>query len=505
MIEKLMIAGVPRSLMTDGWWLSDAPPGRGEQPSDEHRGRPWRVWLLVGLVTLADVLLWQQRPGLSVALLAIAVMAAGLGLTGAAATGRGAALAGLLAALPVIEDLNLLTLSILLAGLLWCLGRMALPVTDHREGLMRRLALTMVWFSGAEAAAGVAASCQRAARSGGIVRLSLSWALPIVAGTFFLGLLSDGNPVLADILDHSLQFEWLTGRLVLRTLFWGWAAYWIWPFLVPARIGARIRRPTAPTPAEAAPRRLPLSQFVNAASVRNSLMLFNLLFAVQSLSDALFLWTGGHLPAGMSLAEYAHRGAYPLVLTALMAGLFALAARAQIQSSRGLVLLLALWLAQNLGLVVSSLYRLNLYVDAYGLTYLRSAAFIWMGLVGMGLILIFRQIAGHLPNEWLVRRLTLAAIATLYLCAFVNFADIIARQNLSRHEARPFQTLDCSYLYGLGEDAALAIVEHGITFERACGRLAGVDRPLITGWRDWGFRKWRLRRYLTATPAEARP
>ena len=42
--------------------------------------------------------------------------------------------------------------------------------------------------------------------------------------------------------------------------------------------------------------------------------------------DFVYLWGGKTLPDGMSYAEYAHRGAYPLIATALLAGAFVLVA-----------------------------------------------------------------------------------------------------------------------------------------------------------------------------------
>ena len=46
-----------------------------------------------------------------------------------------------------------------------------------------------------------------------------------------------------------------------------------------------------------------------------SLILFNALFALQTVLDLTYLWGGASLPDGMSHAEYAHRGAYPLIAT----------------------------------------------------------------------------------------------------------------------------------------------------------------------------------------------
>ena len=63
---------------------------------------------------------------------------------------------------------------------------------------------------------------------------------------------------------------------------------------------------------------------VNVASVANALVCFNLILGVQTVMDGLYLWTGASLPPGMALASYAHRGAYPLLATALLAEAFAL-------------------------------------------------------------------------------------------------------------------------------------------------------------------------------------
>jgi hypothetical protein len=40
----------------------------------------------------------------------------------------------------------------------------------------------------------------------------------------------------------------------------------------------------------------------------------------------LYLWGSATLPDGLTYADYAHRGAYPLIVTALLAGWFAIVA-----------------------------------------------------------------------------------------------------------------------------------------------------------------------------------
>ena len=130
------------------------------------------------------------------------------------------------------------------------------------------------------------------------------------------------------------------------------------------------------------------------AAILRSLIVFNAIFAVQTALDLTYLWGGTALPDGMSYAHYAHRGAYPLIVTALLAAAFVLAAMRKDGPAEGSVWikrLVYLWTGQNVLLVVSSILRLWLYVEVYSLTELRIAAGIWMALVAVGLVLILPE------------------------------------------------------------------------------------------------------------------
>ena len=137
-------------------------------------------------------------------------------------------------------------------------------------------------------------------------------------------------------------------------------------------------------------------EFLSTATVLRSLILFNLLFAVQTVLDIVYLWGNVALPADITYASYAHRGAYPLILTALLAAGFVLVAMrpgGPAEQSNVIRPLVYLWVAQNVMLVISSILRLDLYVQIYLLTTWRIAAFIWMLLVATGLLLIVARIA----------------------------------------------------------------------------------------------------------------
>jgi hypothetical protein len=145
-------------------------------------------------------------------------------------------------------------------------------------------------------------------------------------------------------------------------------------------------------------------------------------------------------------------------------------------------------------------------VDVYSLTLLRVAAFIWMLLVVVGLLLIVTRIALRRSNGWLIGANGFALALTLYACSFVNFAAVIANHNLSyRREAMlTAAPPDFHYLHGLGPHVIPAfdrsIARRGLPVShdlvRLRSRLARAHDRSMENWRSWTFRDWRLQRYL---------
>ena len=224
-----------------------------------------------------------------------------------------------------------------------------------------------------------------------------------------------------------------------------------------------------------------------------------------------YLWGNAPLPADIGYASYAHRGAYPLIVTALLAAGFVLAAMrpgGPAEQSRGIRPLVYLWVAQNILLVLSSILRLDLYVQIYLLTWWRVAAFIWMVLVALGLVLIVARIVLNGSNGWLIRANLITLTATLYICSLVNFAAIIADYNVShsREAAGKGMWIDINYLFSLGPQALPAIdraialrgFEPTLVSRRGC--LVEQQAKATDSWRSWGFRSWRLQRALGAQP-----
>jgi hypothetical protein len=245
-----------------------------------------------------------------------------------------------------------------------------------------------------------------------------------------------------------------------------------------------------------------------AGTILRSLILFNALFAFQTVLDLVFLWGNAKLPSGISYADYAHRGAYPLIVTALLSAGFVLAAMrpgGAAEQSKIIRPLVYLWLGQNVMLVISSMLRLSRYVEIYMLTGWRIAALVWMLLVAVGLVLIVTRIILGQSGGWLVRMNLISLTATLYVCALINFPDIIAEYNVSHSKEATGKgvNLDDYYLASLGPQALPALDRARLlpmVHIGDCGRnrLLSIQAADMASWRAWGFRSWRLQRYLDA-------
>ena len=297
---------------------------------------------------------------------------------------------------------------------------------------------------------------RRRRRSSGAGRIVVMLALPLLGTLVFLALFAAANPLIENFLT-SIDAS-LSTQTIIRLIFAGVIFLAAWSLLRPPRITLPDTGITGPAAAaEALPG-------VTAASVMLSLCAFNILFAVQNGLDLAFLWSGAPLPGDLTLAGYAHRGAYPLIATALLAGLFVLATLrpgSDTARSRGIRLLVVLWIAQNLLLVASTIYRTFDYIESYSLTELRIAALIWMGLVAVGLVLICYRLLRSRSAAWLINANMLAALLVLGACTCVDLGQMAAAWNVrhAREVGGRGVQLDLCYLNQLGSSALLPLLE----------------------------------------------
>ncbi len=287
----------------------------------------------------------------------------------------------------------------------------------------------------------------RQGRAGNKRLLLKNWLLPVSLSAIFIGLFAQANPIITGWID-AINWEAPKDYIsVKRLLFWLVVASGCWAVIRPKMkaVKRKIQRGYIPQPEFGL-----TALLFNEWSILTSLILFNGLFLIQNALDVAFLWSGAALPQGMTNAQYAHQGVYPLIATVLLAVAFVLIALKPGSTTERLPVIRALayaWVGQNVFMVLSSIVRLIGYIAEYSFTWLRVEALIWMALVALGLILIMARIHLRKTNIWLINTNGIALYVTLYLCCFINFGGMIADYNVKH----------CTEVTGLGAGSSSAL------------------------------------------------
>jgi hypothetical protein len=469
-----------------------------------------RLALAAAITVLGDWLFFGHRLGISVALF-LAALAAGTALAnrGRAGTREQLIAAGILVAglLPLVENVGVLSLLSGIGGT----GLFAVVICGAlRTGVRDAIAATIgLLLAGPfQLTPDLAVRWRAMQHDGGWLQRDriLGWIVPLLLCAVFAALFASANPLIEQWLTALAPSRPLSVQDFWRSVLWAALISVAWAFVA---VRLRAAPPAEGIMAGIEIRKLELGGPVfGDAAVLRSLVLFNFLFAIQTLLDAMYLWGGVALPAGMTYATYAHRGAYPLIATALLAALFILVAMrpgGSGERSPAIRMLVFVWIGQNVLLVVSSMLRLELYVAVYSLTLLRVAAFVWMLLVAVGLILIVARIALRRSNEWLVGANFAALALTLYVCSFVNFAGLVGEFNARNADgSNGSGAFDWTYALELGPQAIPAldrvIAAHGVSPVNSVvlsrDHMARGHACRMADWRAWTFRDWRLQRYL---------
>lgn len=487
--------------------MSDFTTPASDANSVQVNALPLKPAIAVALAALADWLFYGQMIGISAVIFALALIFGSLLSNFSTWEKRRALLAGvlvLLGLLPAFEEFNAISLGFIVLTL----GVSIQLAANHGSERLRQRAWAFLdlyvigpfrFFREAPAMFHLPA----------ILAGIAAWFIPVALSGVFVFLFASANPMIEKWIGLITPGSAASYLNVGRTVFWIAALSLVWPFI---HIRWRKRSPVAIDPETAAQAQGTPSSGINffgLATILRSLILFNLLFAVQTALDAVYLWGNTTLPADISYASYAHRGAYPLILTALLAAGFVLVTmKPGGTAERSTIIrpLVYLWVMQNVLLVASSILRLDLYVQIYLLTWWRVAAFVWMLLVMSGLLLIVARIVLNRSNGWLIRANLIALMATLYICSLVNFDAVIAGYNVShsREAGGKGVSIDMNYLFSLGPqalpaiDRAIALRGSDPTLVSRRGCLVEQQRRDMASWRAWGFRSWRLQRALDA-------
>lgn len=186
------------------------------------------------------------------------------------------------------------------------------------------------------------------------------------------------------------------------------------------------------------------------------LVLINVIYAIFSVIQFAYLFGGSSfvLPSSYTYAEYARRGFFELVVVSIINFGILLFGITFVKKDNKKIfaairILLTLLVIFTLILLVSAFYRMLVYEQAYGFTYLR--IFVQTFMIMLFFIFVASIIYIWNPNFPVIKSYFIIALAIYIIMNFANVDVIISENNINRY----FNSgqIDMDYLKGLSYDA----------------------------------------------------
>ena len=226
-------------------------------------------------------------------------------------------------------------------------------------------------------------------------------------------------------------------------------------------------------------------------------MAVNAVFALFLVAQATAMF-GGHdylqRTTGLTYADYVHEGFGQLtVATILTLTVVGWAAR-KATPGRARDLALGALCLLTIVVVVSALYRMHLYEEAYGFTRLRLLVSVFEGWLGVVVVLVMASGLVR-ARGWLVPLAVRVGAVGLLGLAVLNPDLYIAEHNLSRTDAKA--PIDYVYLAELSADAAPSLVD----LRTAAVTCDPGTRLKKDDWLSWNISRSSARALLANHPS----
>ncbi|GGG73056.1 DUF4153 domain-containing protein [Paenibacillus radicis (ex Gao et al. 2016)] len=226
-----------------------------------------------------------------------------------------------------------------------------------------------------------------------------------------------------------------------------------------------------------------------------------ILFVVIQFSY-LFGMLKGHLPEGMTYAEYARGGFFELVIVtsinfAIMLGTLVFSDKSRVVLAKVNNVLLYVLVSCSGVMLVSAYKRLVLYEQAYGYTYIRFLVHAFMIYLAVLLIIAGLRIAiSRIP---LARFYIVISIAAYVLVNYIGMDRMIAERNIERFNKTSTVT-DVSYLNELSADAVPLLIQFAVKHPELERGLKDREERLQqrdSSWQSYNWAEARAKRQLS--------
>lgn len=497
------------------------PPALLDRLTDRIAGRA--ILSSIGAGMLAQLLFFLQAPGINWPIWIAVVIGAAWTLRPAGAhldrydvwlAPAALVFAGFVA---VRDDAALLLFDFVASGALTLASVVAIgghPVSRSAWSTVASLAgyaIALFWSGGALLSSGVrpligALPTSRSSRGGPLVR-GLLLAVPLVLGFGLLFAAADAvfQVYLQRLVDVRIDGAQAVGRITFALL-----AGWLFAGTMATAYLSRNRFAARPAPAAETTRlRLGTSETLVV------LVALDLVFAAFVAIQAAYLFPLADplTETGMSYADYARRGFFELITVAALSGMVVMALDHFVEErTRGYRVATVALAAMTGFVLVSAVWRLSLYQQAYGWTELRFYALAAIGWLAIGvaatiLALLVRRVSA-LPKVMLA-----SGFAIALLCNLIGPQTFVTQQNLQRAidpsqiPVGGYAGLDIDYLDWLGADTIPTMLasldrlpaDDQIAVRQLPGNAAASmrEQAVQDGWPSWNLAREQALNALT--------
>jgi len=298
-----------------------------------------------------------------------------------------------------------------------------------------------------EAAGGNAAAQKTSNRALLKVVLGLLISVPVLA--LILWLLSSADMVFKNLFIN-MPVLTIFKHFVIIMLVFIYSACFIW-----ALLKAISERGAAVVPAKRN-----WKQFIDPVVLITILVLVNAVYGIFSVIQFAYLFGGNSfiLPSSLTYAEYARRGFAELVVVTLINFAIVGLGLTFVKKQSGKIFnfirsLLTLLVVFTFIMLVSAFYRMVVYEQAYGFTYLR--IFVQAFMVMLFFIFIINFIYIWHRNLAVIKAYFIVALSVYIVLNFANVDRIIASNNIERYNRT--KSIDEEYLGQLSYEAVPVI------------------------------------------------
>ncbi len=198
--------------------------------------------------------------------------------------------------------------------------------------------------------------------------------------------------------------------------------------------------------------------------VLTMLISVNLIYVIFTVIQFTYLFgsVSSLLPEGVTYAEYARRGFFELIVVTLinvsiLTGIINFTRKENVIVAKVLKILNSLLVACTMVMLLSAHFRMSLYEEAYGYTYLRVFTHAFM-------IFIFAILTATLIKVWkesfsLLKSYMVIGITAYVAINYFNADAFIVNNNIKRFNNPQINVIDTQYLSYLSDDAVPYLVE----------------------------------------------